>query len=197
MKLINMLWLLLKTHGKKGKTRWYAKTIFYFLRANPVSTASITITKKGLTLEMDKNSLHSFIQGRRKIYWSFEKAIEPVLFTIACTLEILSVKYEEYHYYHWNKCLSSFFPWQCFKKTSSNSKCNSLTCLHYFSYLRSLEAKYQTLVTRKIIRAVSKDKQLARTSILEAIMMLKKAWGELTEQTTRNCFRKSGISLET
>ena len=27
-------------------------------------------------------------------------------------------------------------------------------------------------------------------------MMLKKAWGEVTEQTIRNCFRKSGISLE-
>ena len=28
------------------------------------------------------------------------------------------------------------------------------------------------------------------------MMMLKKAWGEVTEQTIRNCFRKSGISLE-
>ena len=28
------------------------------------------------------------------------------------------------------------------------------------------------------------------------MMMLKKAWGELTEQTIRNCFQKSGISLE-
>ena len=27
------------------------------------------------------------------------------------------------------------------------------------------------------------------------MMMLKKAWGEVTEQTIRNCFRKSGISL--
>ena len=43
---------------------------------------------------------------------------------------------------------------------------------------------------------VDKDKQLARTSILEAMMMLKKDWGEVTEQTIRNCFRKSGISLE-
>ena len=43
---------------------------------------------------------------------------------------------------------------------------------------------------------VDEDKQLARTSILEAMMMLKNAWGEVTEQTIRNCFRKSGISLE-
>ena len=27
-------------------------------------------------------------------------------------------------------------------------------------------------------------------------MMFKKAWGEMTEQIIRNCFRKSGISLE-
>ena len=27
------------------------------------------------------------------------------------------------------------------------------------------------------------------------MMMLKKAYGEVTEQTIRNCFRKSGISL--
>ena len=27
-------------------------------------------------------------------------------------------------------------------------------------------------------------------------MMLKKAWGEVTEQTIQNCFRKSGTSLE-
>ena len=28
------------------------------------------------------------------------------------------------------------------------------------------------------------------------MMMLKKAWGEVTKQTIRNCFRKSEISLE-
>ena len=32
--------------------------------------------------------------------------------------------------------------------------------------------------------------------MLETMMMLKKVWGEVTEQTIRNCFRKSGISLE-
>ena len=40
------------------------------------------------------------------------------------------------------------------------------------------------------------DKKLVQTSILEAIMMLKKAWGKVTEQVIRNCFRKSGISVE-
>ena len=31
---------------KKGKTGRYAKTVFYFLRANPMNTASITVTDK-------------------------------------------------------------------------------------------------------------------------------------------------------
>ena len=53
------------------------------------------------------------------------------------------------------------------------------------------------MVIRKIIRAVDKDKQLTRTSILKAMMMLNKAWGEMTEQTIQNCFRKLGISLKT
>ena len=69
-------------------------------------------------------------------------------------------------------------------------------CFLLFFFLRSLKAKYRCLIIRKIIRAVDKGKQLARTSILEAMMMLKKGWGEVTEQTIRNCFRKSGISLE-
>ena len=59
-----------------------------------------------------------------------------------------------------------------------------------------MKAKYRSLFIRNIIRAVNRDKQLARTSILEAMMILKKVWNEVTEQTIRNCFRKSGISLE-
>ena len=120
-----------------------------------------------------------FYWREKKIYWSFFKKVELAPFIIVCTLEILSIKYEEYYYCHCIICLSSFFPWQCLKKTSSNSKCNSFTCFLYFSYLRSLKAKYQSLVIRKTIRVVSKDKQLVRTSILEAIMVLKKVWGEL------------------
>ena len=52
------------------------------------------------------------------------------------------------------------------------------------------------MAIRKIIRAIDKDKQLARTLTLEVMMMLEKAWGEVTEQAIRKCFRKSGISLE-
>ena len=65
-----------------------------------------------------------------------------------------------------------------------------------FLYFRSLKVKYRSLVICKIIRVVDKDKQLSRTAILKAMMMLKKAWGEVNEQTFRNCFQRSGISLE-
>ena len=43
---------------------------------------------------------------------------------------------------------------------------------------------------------VDNAKKLARASILKAMMMLKKVRDEATEKTIRNCFRKSGISLE-
>ena len=33
-------------HLRKRKSGWYAKTVFYFLRANPMNTASVTVTGK-------------------------------------------------------------------------------------------------------------------------------------------------------
>ena len=80
-----------------------------------------------------------------------------------------------------------------------NYYATNVTVLYVFSfffYLRSFKAKPRSLVIRKITRAVDKDKQLVRTPILKAMMMLKKAWGERTEQTIRNCFRKSRTSLK-
>ena len=38
-------------HLKKGKTGRYAKTVFYFLRANPRNAASITVTWKRVNFE--------------------------------------------------------------------------------------------------------------------------------------------------
>ena len=58
-----------------------------------------------------------------------------------------------------------------------NSKCNGFICFLLFFYLMSFKAKYRSLVICKITRSVDKDKQLAWTSILKAMMMLKKAWG--------------------
>ena len=76
-------------------------------------------------------------------------------------------------------------------ENESNSKCNVFICFLLFFYLGSWKAKYRSLVICKIIRVVDKDKQLTQTSILEAMMMLKNTWGEVTEQTIQNCFRKS------
>ena len=55
---------------------------------------------------------------------------------------------------------------------------------------------YRSLVIHEIIKAVDKDAKLAQKTVLEAMIMLKKGRGEVTEQTIRNCFPKSGISLE-
>ena len=35
-------------HLKKGKTGLYAKNVFYFLQANPMNTAGITVTGKSV-----------------------------------------------------------------------------------------------------------------------------------------------------
>ena len=37
-------------HLKKGETGRYAKTVFYFLRANPLNTANIIVTGKRVNL---------------------------------------------------------------------------------------------------------------------------------------------------
>ena len=106
---------------------------------------------------------------REEIYIEFLKK------SWTCTLynlEILSVKYKEYQYYHWNICLSSFFPW---KKTSSNSKCNGFICFLLFSISGHWRLKTAPwLFVRSSEDKVGKDKQLAQTLILEAMIMLKK-----------------------
>ena len=66
----------------------------------------------------------------------------------------------------------------------------------FFNFLRSLKAKYRSLIIRKIIRELDQSTELPRTSILEAMIMLKAAWDEVTVKTIVNCFRKSGISEE-
>ena len=57
-----------------------------------------------------------------------------------------------------------------------------------------MKAKYRSLVIRKIIRALEKKTELPKISILEAMMMLKTAWNEVSSKTIVNCFLKSGIS---
>ena len=60
----------------------------------------------------------------------------------------------------------------------------NVTVLYVFSFFSiSGHSRLNTDHWLKITTSVGKDKQLARTSILKAMMMLKKAWGEATEQT--------------
>ena len=88
---------------KKGNTVRYAKTVFYFLRANPMSTCCIIVTGKrvnfgdGQVLQIPCTIL---FQREEKYIEVLKKTVELVLFIIICTLEILSVKYEKYQYYH-------------------------------------------------------------------------------------------------
>ena len=186
-------------HLKKWKTDWYGKTVFYFLRANPMNTASITVKGERVKFGDGQDlqiSCTFLFKGEEKYIEVLKKTVQLVPFIIVCTLETLLVKYIKYQYYHWNICLSSFLPWKCFKKISRNSKFNGFICFLLFFYLRSLKAKCQSLFIRMIISAVDKDKQLAKTSILKTMMRLKKAWDAVTEQTIRNCFWKAGISLK-
>ena len=56
------------------------------------------------------------------------------------------------------------------------------------------KTKHRSLVVRKIIRAVEIDKEPCRISVLGAMVMLRKSWDDVSEQTIVNCFRKDGIS---
>ena len=91
-------------HLKKGKTGRYAKTDFYFLRANPMNAARITATGKsvnfgnGQVLQISCAILFKTEEIYTEVYK--RKAVELAPFIIVSTLEILSVKYEEYQYYH-------------------------------------------------------------------------------------------------
>ena len=90
-------------HLKKGKTIRYAKTDFYFLRANPMNAATITVTGKSVNFGNGQGLQIpcTILCKREEIYIEvFKKTVELVPFTIVCKLEILSVKYEEYQYYH-------------------------------------------------------------------------------------------------
>ena len=86
-------------HLKKGKTGRYAKTVFYFPRANPMNAARITDTGKTVNFgnEQDMQIPCIILFKREEIYIeALKKTVKPVPFIIICTLEILSVKCEEY-----------------------------------------------------------------------------------------------------
>ena len=63
--------------------------------------------------------------------------------------------------------------------------------------IRSLKAKYRKNVVRKIIQSVEKKKSFLKILLLHQMQMLVSVWDALSTQTVVNCFRKSGISIET
>ena len=83
---------LLVGHLEKGMNGWYAKIVFYFLGANPMNIAGITITGKRVNFGDGQGLPIPYailFKGEEK------KTVELVPFIIVCTLEILSAKYEE------------------------------------------------------------------------------------------------------
>ena len=62
--------------------------------------------------------------------------------------------------------------------------------------IRSLKAKYRKNVVRKVFRSAENKKTLTKIMLLQGMQMLVAAWDALTTQTIVNCFRKSGISIE-
>eukprot|EP00794_Sanderia_malayensis_P002838 gene2838-3281_t len=60
--------------------------------------------------------------------------------------------------------------------------------------IRSLKAIYRRKIIQRIVRAVDAKKGIPKTSILDAMQLLRLSWAEVTEQTIKNCFKKAGIS---
>ena len=90
-------------HLKKGKTGRHAKTDFYFLRANPINAPRITVPGKSVNFGNGQGLQipYTILFKREEIYIEVLKiTVELVPFIIIYTLEILSLKYEEYQYYH-------------------------------------------------------------------------------------------------
>ena len=60
--------------------------------------------------------------------------------------------------------------------------------------IRSLKAKYRKKIIQRLIRSVNMKKTFPKTSILDAMQLLKCVSSEVSEATIKNCFRKVGVS---
>eukprot|EP00794_Sanderia_malayensis_P015050 gene15050-16603_t len=60
--------------------------------------------------------------------------------------------------------------------------------------IRSLKAIYRRKIIQRIVRAVDAKKGIPKTSILDAMQLLRLSWAEVTEKTIKSCFKKAGIS---
>ena len=59
--------------------------------------------------------------------------------------------------------------------------------------IRATKAYYWQGTVKKFIDAVDNKKSPPNLSILDAMAILTEAWGRVSEETIRNCFRKAGI----
>ena len=72
----------------------------------------------------------------------------------------------------------------------------SITHPMYQGVIRSLKAKYFTILLRRIITALDNNKPIPKFNILEAMCMLTRAWGQVSTITIVNCFEKVSILAE-
>lgn len=64
--------------------------------------------------------------------------------------------------------------------------------------IHSLRSKYRVKIARKLLALIDANKKPTEKNInlYEAIIMLKKSWDEVSAETIKNCFIKSGFSFE-
>ena len=60
--------------------------------------------------------------------------------------------------------------------------------------ISTLKVKYRNKAVQKIIEAIDSKKTLLTISLLDAMKMLDLAWGEVTDKTMQNCFKKASFS---
>jgi hypothetical protein len=65
--------------------------------------------------------------------------------------------------------------------------------------IHSLKTMYRVKLVRKLLAlyAINKKATVKDIELLDALIMLKNSWDEVTQQTIRNCFIKSGFKFET
>ena len=88
---------------KKGRIGRYAKTVFFFLLANPMNIASITVTWKRVNFRDGQDFQIPWtilLKAKEKYIEIKKKTVELIPFITVYMLEILSVKDKEYQYYH-------------------------------------------------------------------------------------------------
>ena len=124
-------------HLKKGKTGQYAEIFFTSYELIQWTLLVLLSQGKELTLEMDEACKFpsQFYSREKKNSWTC------TLYNCLYAWNIVDKV--------WRMSVLSFFPWQCLKKAPSNSKSNSFICFLLFFYLRSLKAKYPSLVIRR------------------------------------------------